>query len=87
MKSTCAYKCDYPMKAEAEILQLRAALQFLIDHSPHDGESGMCLYCDMGGAGYSSKGDGHHDDKEPRDVCPVVVAIKALNRSCDRAEE
>lgn len=61
-----------------ENYKLRAALQFLIDRCPHDGEQGACLYCDMGGSGYSSKGDGNHDDG--RYMCPVVVALKALDR-------
>lgn len=55
------------------------ALKFLINVSPHDGDNSACLYCDMGGAGYSSKGENHHDDKPPRDICPVVVAMRALN--------
>jgi hypothetical protein len=32
-----------------------------------------CWGCDMGGAGYSSQGEGHHDDN-----CPVLLARKAL---------
>lgn len=61
-----------------ENYKLKSALEFLIDHNPHDGEQGACFYCDMGGSGYSTKGDGNHDDV--RYVCPVVVALKALNR-------
>lgn len=34
------------------------------DHCPSEPEmDSACMFCDMGGAGYSSKGDGHHDDK------------------------
>ena len=68
---------------KAEVALLRGALEFLVKHSPHDGEESVCIYCDMGGAGYSSNGDNHHDDI--RDVCPVVVANKALSASPSEA--
>lgn len=55
-----------------------SALEYFVDGETKDGfGSGYaCTFCDMGGAGYSSKGDGHHDDV--RDVCPVSEAQQAL---------
>lgn len=36
-----------------------------------------CMDCDMGGSGYSTKGDGWHDDKAPH-TCVHVEVYKAL---------
>jgi hypothetical protein len=76
-------KRDIVIKQQEKIKELieqsgkmKKALKFLIEHSPHDGENSACMYCDMGGSGYSSKGDNNHDDI--KHVCPVVVAKEAL---------
>jgi hypothetical protein len=68
-------------------IQFQEALKFLIEQSPHDGDNSACLYCDMGGSGYSSKGANHHDDL--KHVCPVVKAQAALteNSELDLAQE
>ena len=52
------------------------ALEYLVKNEAQDGSGYACTFCDMGGAGYSSKGDGHHDDT--RGVCPVAKAREAL---------
>jgi hypothetical protein len=56
--------------------KIREALEYFVQGEPKDGSQGACTYCDMGGAGYSSRGDGHHDDM--RDVCPVIRVQQAL---------
>jgi hypothetical protein len=58
------------------VRKLVEALEFIVKGEPTNGDSGACTFCDMGGAGYSSKGDRHHDDV--RDFCPVVKAEAAL---------
>lgn len=63
---------------EPEVRELVIALEFLTKNEPENGGPGACTFCDMGGAGYSSKGDRHHDDV--RHVCPVVKAEDALAR-------
>lgn len=42
-----------------------------------DDDKFACIGCDMGAAGWSSKGEGHHDDIEP-DVCFLLDVKKAL---------
>ena len=32
------------------------------DFGPPEPSPNACWFCDMGGAGYSSKGEGYHDD-------------------------
>ena len=62
---------------DEQIEKLVAALEFIVDREPKDGDKlKACTFCDMGGAGYSSKGDGHHDDV--KHICPVFKAQKAL---------
>lgn len=56
--------------------KMAEALVYVIGRNPKDGEAKACLFCDMGGAGYSTKGDNHHDDV--RDVCPILKAEHAL---------
>lgn len=44
------------------------AIEFMIrmkSHFPSDNSGYACMYCDMGDAGYSSMGEGTHDDKCP----------------------
>jgi len=54
------------------------SLRFLIEAEPHEPDTEYsCMYCDMGDAGYSSKGDGYHDDKA-NCCCPVSNAMTAL---------
>lgn len=66
-------------KRDKRIAALREALRYVVEgEPPNDGSARTaCTFCDMGGAGYSSRGDRHHDDV--RDVCPVHVAEQALN--------
>ncbi len=60
-------------------LELLEVVEFLVNGEPKNGDQGKaCTFCDMGGAGYSSKGDGHHDDI--RDVCPVFMAEQVLSK-------
>lgn len=64
-------------KLRADLEVAKAALRFVVSREPANGVQGFaCTYCDMGGAGYSSRGDGHHDDL--LDICPVVKAQEAL---------
>jgi hypothetical protein len=60
---------------EALIKEKDEALGYVVGISPSDGEPYACVWCDMGGAGYSTKGDGHHDDI--RHICPVLKAQNA----------
>lgn len=52
------------------------ALEFLSNGEPENGDKAACTFCDMGGSGYSSQGDGHHDDV--KHICPVYRARQAL---------
>jgi hypothetical protein len=70
--------------ATAELAALKKEREGLMDilarvakYGPPEGETPTgtaCAFCDMGYAGYSSRGDGHHDD-----ACAVKDAQKALS--------
>lgn len=63
-------------RKDAQIAGLKKALEYLVFNEAKNGSGKACTFCDMGGSGYSSLGDGHHDDT--RHVCPVFVAEQAL---------
>lgn len=58
---------------------LSEALNYLIDGEPDNNSGFACSFCDMGGSGYSSMGDGHHDDT--RHICAVYKAQQALSHA------
>lgn len=59
-------------KYEREELEiLREFMDRMKDSFPSDESGYACMFCDMGGAGYSCRGEGFHDDK-----CPYLT-IKA----------
>ncbi len=63
--------------------ELLEDLKYIVSKEPIDGSKEYaCTYCDMGGAGYSSKGDGHHDDVT--DLCPVLKAQKAIEKASEK---
>lgn len=63
--------------------KLVEAFQKLVDSNPLDGVPGFaCIHCDMGGAGYSSKGPDHHDDS-----CPVRHGIEAISQYLGEQEK
>jgi hypothetical protein len=66
-------------EAKARIAELEAALRYVVEHEPHEGEPAACTWCDMGGSGRATKGDGHHDDI--RHLCPVARASEVLTRT------
>lgn len=59
------------------IEKVREALELCAKHGPEDNgkiERGIaCGFCDMGAAGYASRGDGYHDDD-----CGTALAQKCL---------
>lgn len=63
-------------QATAREAVMVGVFEYIISKSPKDGERSACIFCDMGGSGYSSKGDNHHDDI--RDICPINQAEQAL---------
>lgn len=67
---------DECIRLKSKLGTAREALEYTKKSGPTDGETGACVWCDMGGSGYSSKGDGHHDDI--RRSCPIVKASQAL---------
>lgn len=76
---------------DAEIAKLKDAIECMsgeirnfVGREAQDGSNSACTYCDMGGSGRSSKGDGHHDDV--RDTCPVVLLGTALAKADDILE-
>ena len=75
----CLRKELASMKVRHE--KLVVAIKYFLKNEPVDGEPGSCTWCDMGGAGYSSKGDGHHDDVMY--LCPVIVARNALTNDME----
>ncbi len=71
-----------------ECVRMAEALSALIREEPKDGESYACTWCDMGGSGYSSKGDGHHDDiKHECAVWRTEQALAACPLSTKLLEE
>ena len=71
-------------QAEIDCLneQVRYMAERIVGSSPNDGDPTICWFCDMGDAGYSSKGPNNHDDG-----CLFHYAQQALEKlSALRAE-
>jgi hypothetical protein len=63
------------------LLDLAGALEKAAAFGPDHTQKSeyACWFCDMGGAGYSSKGDGYHDDTGSKgDYCAVLAAQETL---------
>lgn len=70
--------CHTPGDTEAIA---RSILARVAEYGPPQGElqaSTACAFCDMGGAGYSSRGDGYHDDNCAVKDAQLFLAALAL---------
>lgn len=73
-------RTDLPLVVKA----LQKAVEILertARHGPLQGEKqdGACGFCDMGGAGYASRGDGFHDDEcATKDAQIFLAEIQTL---------
>ena len=67
-------KCVNEREAlKASHKELLEALTGFMNLCPEDGEKSVCMLCDMGEAGYSSRGRDTHDDQ-----CPYVDGKQAI---------
>lgn len=76
-----AFHPQVAIQLVTEIIALRKAvgvIKRVAEYGPdHKGHSdNACWFCDMGGAGYSTQGDGFHDDRP--DKCVTLAAQLVL---------
>ena len=64
-------------------LEAREVMERTAKYGPKQGvmADGACAFCDMGGAGYSSRGDGFHDDD-----CGVMKAQAWLAKHGEKSD-
>ena len=64
-------------------LDAREVMERTAKYGPKQGviADGACAFCDMGGAGYSSRGDGFHDDD-----CGVMKAQAWLAKHGEKSD-